>query len=341
MQLRNLDAGELRAHLGIELEGASPSARGVAKLIRSALRRWGVAPKRDVRAYVQAQCEALGCELSGDLFTGVLDRLVALGDVAPVTMRGEGALARTPPRWIRLSPTLGVFLGCAEPVLPVTAPMGLPFSELSRRFDHTSSANVAALLTLGATEVSLVDWLGMPDYERAARRRAPPGARATGLHDLWAALTWQLDRDGAVVSDTNSVLTISGQTGGHFGATPTAGVGRWTTPTRDGTWCGKRRGYAEQHWRPVLVHVSGEAVRALDLHDDDELDWAVIARGEVEAEPERAHFVEETESLEFTFPPPAQVQRLMHLLGEQRASWTWKVDPAAQHLWRFWANARV
>jgi hypothetical protein len=80
-----------------------------------------------------------------------------------------------------------------------------------------------------------------------------------------------------------------------------------------------------------LVSVDGEDRLSLDLFDDDEWRWALLARscaaGPIEIV--RQGGGEET----VTWPLPAQLRAAMDLRGRPSGAWRWRVADDAPDLW--------
>lgn len=342
MRLRLVQAGELRERLGLLVDAEGVPLQGaLERLLRLTLHRWRLAERREVLRSVRRQLEVCGCD--GPEARERLERaeqhLLLLTDLEEVTVSGARHLAATEARWVRLTEDVAALTGTLPDLPAGLTPLPLPGGRpppLVRRFDPRSSETAAALHRTGVREVSLQEWLGPSEPERLTRALDEPGDPERGVEQLWEAWLRRLARDGGPAHDANAYRILRGPPGGFFGngrgAEPT---GRWSPPEVDGTWCAVRRGYSSEHWHPVLLEVRGGAPhRAVDLSGWDELHWLVLARGLALGAPE---VVRPTQgAVRLSFDPPAQLRRVLELLGESTGAWAWSVPPGAERAWDVW-----
>ena len=93
--------------------------------------------------------------------------------------------------------------------------------------------------------------------------------------------------------------------------------------TPEGLWCGYRRGHGEGRWLPALISIDEGHRRALDLFDEDEWRWALLARSRAIGTPEVAHRI--GEDYQVTWPLPAQLKAAMNIIGVPTGPWRWRV----------------
>lgn len=333
MRLRTQSRAQLSTQFGyLDAEGR-PSERAIANILRAPLSRWGLSPKRDVLKHARAEFRAGGVEDVSDI-PRVLRRLVDIGECEEVYVGHELYLAPTTPRWIPVGEGVSAFLGVSEP------PDGLSlvdsdYHDIVRRLRVGTDEEVAILELAGVQEVSLSEWLVPPGYLRHASRRMRQPARsdAVTLGRFWDLLEEALTEEGLTVSADAEVRFLGGRPGDFFGRHNSAQPeGRWTTDPGEGLWCAYRRGYGDTHWHPCIVAVAGDGQRALDLYDEDEWRWAVLARGRRVG----AEEVVRAEGLrvQLTFPAPVQLRAAMDILGSSSGAWAWDVSPKAPDLWR-------
>lgn len=354
MKIEPLTPGDLQTLLRIERApdgGVTPAA--IARLVRGAVQRWGVCAAGEVTRYVRQQAEAVGASASVDLVNEVRDRLIALGDIGRARSEGRPVLTRTPLKLVHLGDSMIAALGTVE--LPVEAERAIasvrgepqpegegpfdPLAALVRRVQLDETVEVA-LRDAGAQWVTIDEWWAATarDEEMGAgaalhlERRG--GTEGAPLARLWDRLAEALEGRGTPGAAAEDVWILAGTPGGHFGKPPD--VGRWRSAMLEGTWCGRRRGPTELAPKPpVLVRVAeGRPARLLDLHDEHEFVWAVLARGAALGDEEQVSFDEETGRVQFHFPPPAAVARLMHLLGARVSAFGWCVPPRSRPVWR-------
>src|SRR5690606_27685757 len=120
----------LARELGLA-EGDEIPRRGVAGLLRAALARWGLSPRRALTRYARQQLEAVHYseQPSAAVVNEVLDNLHALRECDDVTISGERYVAPGYSRWIRTALRTVTLLG----VSPV--PEGLSLWEPTTQRD--------------------------------------------------------------------------------------------------------------------------------------------------------------------------------------------------------------
>lgn len=333
MKLRTHSRTQLSAQFGyLDAEGR-PSDRTVADILRAPLSRWGLSPKRAVLKHARAEFRAGGVEDVSDI-PRVLRRLVDIGECEEVYVGHELYLAPTMPRWITVGEGVSAFLGVSEP------PHGLSLldsnhRDIVRRLRVGSDEDAAMLELAGVQEISLSEWLVPPGYLRHASRRIKRPARldAVPLEGFWDLLEDALTEEGLTVSADAEVRFLGGRPGDFFGRhNSLQPEGRWTTDPGEGLWCAYRRGYGDTHWHPCIVAVAGDSQRVLDLYNEDEWRWALLARGRRVG----AEEVVLTDGLrvQLTFPAPAQLRAAMDILGGPTGAWAWDVSPKGPDPWR-------
>ncbi len=329
MTLETITKGQLAAELGILTADGDVSERAVAGLLRAPLRRWGLSPRREVLRYAREQLRACGVE-DLDAVPRVLSRLVALGECEEVFVGHERYVAPAEPRWMPVGNGMGALLSVGElpeGIRPITP---ADHRDIVRRFFVESDEEAATLHVAGVTETTVEDWRTPAAYVRHASRRLrrPARTEAVGLSDFWDVLVRALSQEGLPRGPNAELRTVSGEPGGYFGRHDAAKPeGRWSEDAQDGIWCGFRRGYGDSHWHPVLVAVDGHERRALDLYDQDEWRWALLARGAAVGAAEVVR--REDQTVVFTFPIPIQLSAAMQLVGVRSGAWSWELHPGA------------
>lgn len=332
MRLRAQSPAELSAQFGYRDAEGRPSERGIASILRAPLNRWGLSSKRSVLKHARAELRACGVDEVGDV-PHVLRRLVDIGECEEVYVGHEVYLAPTTPRWLSVGDGVSAFLGVSGP------PDGLSLvdsnhHDIVRRVRVDSDEEAALLELAGVQEISLSEWLMPLGYLRHASRRMRQPARsdAITLESFWDLLEEALTEEGLTVSADAEVRFLGGRPGDFFGRHDSSNVeGRWTINPGEGLWCAYRRGYGDTHWHPCIIAVTGDGQRVLDLYDDDEWRWAVLARGRrvgaeeiVRADGLRVHL---------TFPAPVQLRAAMDILGSRTSAWSWEVSLNGPDLW--------
>lgn len=333
MSLRTLTKAQLGTYLGYLDDEGDPSDRAIADLLRTPLNRWGLSPKRAVLEYARAELRACGIEdVSG--VPRILQRLIELGECDDLFVGQESCLALTAPRWIPVGGNVAVYLGAAEP------PDGLALTDGShrdivRRLRIDGGEEAATLELAGTQEMSLLEWLVPPHYFRHASRRMdqPERSDRVSLGQFWELLEKALTDEGLPLASDAEVRVLGGRSGEYFGPHySNEPEGRWTTSPEQGRWCAYRRGYGETHWHPCIISVASDAQRALDLYDDDEWRWALLARGRSIGSEEIIRA--DGPRVRLTFPAPNQLRAAMDILGKPSGAWTWEVSSDGPDLWQ-------
>jgi len=340
MMLRPLSQAEYRERIGLSA-GDVPSRGEVADLCRWALWRWGPRAQAAVTRFANSRLVAAGwaAELGRQATREAVEALLVLGDVAKARVAGHDVLVPTQVRLVRLSDeTLGLVGGVPSRLV------GLPTAGVARRFRSDEVEVRARLSQFTAVEAFLDDWLGDlgPARLRPSDAATPAVADAEEhLREAWAAMTAALEPSAAAVADQAKVATLTGAPGDWFGS-PEHLDGRWgKPPAEEGVWLGATRGFQDSHQNYQLVCVRAGAVRVASLYDRDEACWAPLLRGA--AHDQREQYIldkdDDALTLRLTFPPPRQLCRALHLMGDESSPWCWRlrpdVRPAAERtLWR-------
>ena len=333
LTIETLKRAQLANDLGYTDIDGNPSERAIAQFMRDALGRWGLSPKRALLKHAREQLRA--GDVSTDTVPRVLERLVALGECTEVAVGHEAYIAPAEPRWVASGGGLAVLLG------PITVPgETLRFAtneltDLAVRVHVGTEEQAANLEARGARQVSLAEWLHPVGFLRHAARRARETAVRADLCDLaafWKRLVDATSADGLQIEPDAEIRAVVGEPGSFFGRhTATAIEGRWRQKIPDGEWCAYRRGHGDGHWLPTLISVDGGERRILDLFDNDEWRWALLARS-------RAIGVEEvvqksTDQVNVTWPLPSQLRAAMDLVGLPAGGRRWRVAADAPDVW--------
>ena len=328
---------EFARGLGIVGEGGKVSERGVAELLRSPLARWGLSPRAAVLRHARDHLEAAGVRDQAPLLAAeVLDRLIHLGECEEVQVGHERYIAPATPRWIAIGHETGAVLSVGK--LPdglVEQSHGRVAHDCVRRIRVRTDDDLAALHLAGVRQTSFEDWLRPHGYLRhlARRRRCVVRSDEWSLSQFWEQLVSSVADDGLPLGEGAEVRLVTGEPGGFFGRQDREHCeGRWSVTGPDGVWCAYRRGYGDAHWHPGIVAVDGGKRRVLDLFDEDEWRWALLARGRCTGNHERIERLEDR--IRLSFPAPRQLAAAMDLLGPRCASWSWAVDRGAPDPWR-------
>ena len=332
--LQPSDRSVFAQEMGLTTSG-EVSRRGTAGLLRSALERWGLSPRRALTRYARQQ---LGATLLSDqpatFVDDVLSELRSLQECDEVSIGHERYVVAGYPRWIRTSKRTAALLG-VDPV-----PAGLSVSEAPAQSDIVRRVRVDAerdfeiLHDAGYVEWSFEAWLRPLNYMRHLRRRAGRLMREdnSNLRQLWDFLVQTVAAEGRPVSEEAPLRVLTGSPGSFFGKFHAPkDEGRWTTQAEDGVWCGYRKGYSDAHWYPVVVAIDGDERRIVDLYNHDEWRWAMLARAQATGVYEVIR--ESGDTVELTCPLPAQLYSAMTLLGPKLGAWTWKVPEGATRFW--------
>lgn len=330
--METITRASLAGELGyLDAEG-NASARAIAQLMRDALGRWGLCSRRSLFKYVRNQLHA--ANLATDAIPRVLVRLVFLGECEETLVGHEVYVAPGEPRWVASGNGLAVLLGAAvepssTPRLGTQDPL-----DVAVRIRIDSEEHAATLSARGIREVSLAEWLHPLGFKRLAGRRSGSAIRndKCDLASYWESLERAISVDGLLLGPDAEVRAVVGEPGGFFGrqAASTA-EGRWREDLPDGVWCAYRRGYGEGHWLPTLVAVNGGERRSLDLFDNEEWLWALLARS-IAIGPAEVCKASGGEVL-VTWPLPAQLRAAMDITGIPAGRWRWNVAEDAPDLW--------
>jgi hypothetical protein len=206
--------------------------------------------------------------------------------------------------------------------------------DVAVRVNLASEEQAATLEARGARQVSLAEWLHPLGFLRHAARRAGNAVRGdeVDLARFWERLVAALGAEGLPLGLDAELRAVVGEPGGFFGRHTVAGVeGRWREAPPSGVWCAYRRGHGDGHWLPTLVSVDGDERRSLDLFDDDEWRWALLARSRVVGPAEVARRSEG--EVVVTWPLPAQLRAAMDIIGIPTGRWQWRVADDAPDVW--------
>ena len=333
MSLRTLPRRQLGTHLGYLDDEGNPSDRAVADLLRAPLNRWGLSPKRAVLEYARAELRACGIEDVSSV-PRILQRLIELGECDDLYVGHEPYLAPGTPRWIPVGGGFAVYLGAGEPPDDLVLADGHPL-DIVRRLRIEADEDAATLELAKAQEMSLAEWLVPLHYFRHASRRKRQPARSdkVSLIRFWDLLEEAVTEEGLPLAPDAEVRALGGRPGEYFGRHfSVEPEGRWTTEPEDGLWCAYRHGYGEAHWHPCIISVAGDIRRILDLYDDDEWRWALLARGRNVGVEEIVRV--EGHRIQLTFPVPNQLRAAMDILGRTSGAWAWEVNADGPNLWQ-------
>lgn len=330
--METITRANLAGELGFLDADGNPSARAIAQLMRDALGRWGLCPRRSLFKYARNQLHA--ADVITDAVPRVLDRLVFLGECEETLVGHEVYVAPAEPRWVASGNGLAVLLGAV--IAPSATPrLGTqdPF-DVAVRIRIDSEEHAATLSALGIREVSLAEWLHPLGFKRLAGRRSGTAIRndKCDLATYWESLERAIGVEGLLLGPDAEVRAVVGKPGSFFGrqAAPTA-EGRWREELPDGVWCAYRRGHGEDHWLPTLVAVDGGERRSLDLFDNEEWLWAFLARSIAVGPPEVCQ--SSGGEVLVTWPLPTQLRAAMDIIGIPAGRWRWNVAADAPDLW--------
>jgi hypothetical protein len=273
-------------------------------------------------------------EVSADPVPRVLERLVALGECAEVAVGHETYVAPAEPRWVASGGGLAVLLGAIAVPGETRRFATLDRTDVAVRVHVESEEHATTLEAGGARQVSLAEWLHPLGFLRHAWRRTGDAVRGDlcDLATFWERLVDVVSEEGLQIDPGAELRAIVGEPGGFFGRHAAATVeGRWREDPPDGLWCAYRQGHGDGHWLPTLVSVDGAERRSLDLFDDDEWRWALLAKS-------RAIGPEEVvqrsgNDVVVTWPLPAQLRAAMDLVGVPTGPWRWRVAADAPDVW--------
>jgi hypothetical protein len=332
MTVETLARAELARELGyVDAEG-KPSERAIAQLLRDAMGRWGLSPKRAVLRYARDELRAGNVAFAWVPF--VLERLIALGECAVVAVGHEVFIAPANPSWIEIGGGRAVLLGPFAVPTMLSRVAGLPSDDVVIRVTLNSEEKAAVLDAGGWRQVSLDEWLHPHDYLRHVARRKGGAVRGDqwDLARFWEHLVSTLVEEGLLLGPDAEFRAVVGDAGNFFGSHTASGIeGRWGERPPNGVWCAYRRGHGDDRWLPILVSVDGEERRVLDLFSDDEWRWALIARSKAVGASEITQRVEGVERV--TWPLPAQLRAAMDIIGVPTGPWRWRIAEDAPDLW--------
>lgn len=332
MTAETLTRAELARELGYVDAKGNPNDRATAQLLRDALGRWGLSPKRAVVGFARDQLRA--GDVPAERVLKLLERLVVFGECAEVAVGHESFIAPTEPRWIAVGGGRAVLLG------PLAAPAGLspvaalPPDDVVIRVTLDSEEAAATLDAGGWRQASLEEWLRPPGFLQHVARREAEAVRGDqwDLARFWERLVSALAEEGLLLSPDAEFRAVVGTAGSFFGRHTAAGIeGRWREQPPNGVWCAYRRGHGNDRWLPTLISVDGDERRALDLFDDDEWRWALLARSRAFDVPEVSSRAVGEERV--TWPLPAQLRAAMDIIGVPAGPWRWRVAEDAPDLW--------
>lgn len=322
--------------VGLLTRDGMPSRRGVADLLRSALSRWRLAPRRTVLRYARQQIDAAGLreQYSPLELGGVLDQLIVLDDCQAILIGQERYVSVSLPRWLRMGRDVSVLLGATKVPHVVSIATHRAADDVVRRLRPFSEEIETALHLGGFRHLTLEEWFRPAQYMGYASRRLGRPLRddAMPLNAFWDLLVSEMAERGQLMGEDAPVRLLAGSVNGFFGRYDSAEPeGRWAKCAADGVWCGYRRGYSDSHWQPALIEVDGNDRRSVDLFDADEWRWAVMARA-------RAQGIDEVSTrangqVSFTFPLPTQLSAAMDLIGVRSGAWSWSAESDAPDVW--------
>jgi hypothetical protein len=332
MTVKTILRTELASELGYVDTDGNPSERAIAQFMRDALGRWGLCPRRALFKHARDQLRA--GDISTDAVPRVFKRLVALGECAEVAVGHEVYVAPAEPRWVAAGGGLAVLLG------PTTVPSeALQFAtrdpvDVAVRVRLESEEHAAMLVACGARQVSLAEWLHPLGFLRHAVRRAGNAIRSDqcDLATFWERLNMAIGEEGLPLGPDAKVRAVVGDPGGFFGRhTAVTAEGRWQEELPDGVWCAYRKGHGDGHWLPTLISVDGDERRSLDLFDDDEWRWALLARSRAVGPAEVPQRL--GNDVVVTWHLPAQLRAAMDIIGIPAGRWRWRIAEDAPDLW--------
>ncbi len=336
MNLRTLSRPQLGAHIGYLDGEGKPSYRAIADLLRAPLNRWGLSPKRTVLQYVRTELRAFEVE---DLsrIPRVLQRLVDIGECDDLFVGHEPCLAPAASRQIPVGDGVSAYLGVPEPPDGLSCVDG-DHHDIVRRFRVDTDEDAVTLELAGVEEISLADWLVPLGYISHASRRLRRPARSdeVSLSGFWRLLENVLTEEGLALGTDAEIRMLRGCPGEFFGRhNSMQPEGRWTTDPADGLWCAYRSGYGDSHWHPCIVGISGSVRKVLDLYDEDEWRWAVLARGRCAGPKEVVRA--DAPTVQLTFPAPNQLRAAMDIVGRPTGAWAWNTSSGGPDPWRLLA----
>lgn len=328
---RNFFAREM----GIDLDKEIIGNRDVASLLRLPIARWGLVQRRVLVRYTRKQVDVLGLvDPDSEAIGKVLDQMLAIGECQEVRVRGERYIAPGLPRWLSTGDKTGVMLGSVNIPSELKRLKSNSQDDIVIRISVTSDDDHAALLAASIKNCTMTDYLGPLEYLKHASRRIGKPVRddLMSLEDFWEILVTTLAHEGRPIGDDSDIRILSGTPGSFFGRSNAPKCeGRWTEDSSDGIWCAYRRGYNSQHWYPVIIHIIGNERVILDLYDNDEWKWSLLARGKATGQPEQYKRIGKT--IKITSLLPKQILSGLDLLGPRRSdAWTWEINESAPNI---------
>lgn len=334
MTIETLTRAALARDRGFIDADGRPSARAIAQLLRKTSARWGLSPRRALLSH--AREELRSGDVPADLVPAVLERLLALGEMAEVEVGHERFIAPAAPRWIAMGGRRAALIG------PLTIPSGSGLEEISEcspddvvvRIAVETEEQAALLEAAGARQVLLEEWLHPVGYLGHVARREGDAVRGDqwSLARYWERLVAALAEDGLLLGPDAMYRAVVGRPGTFFGRVKAPSVeGRWEERPPDGVWCAYRRGHGQDRWLPTLISVDGADVRALDLFNDDEWQWALLARSKALGDEEVVQRI--AGEARVTWPLPAQLRAAMDLIGTPVGKWRWRIAEEAPDVW--------
>ena len=336
MKLQALSRHELGACLECLDGNGMPSDRTIADLLRAPLFRWGMSPKRSILQYVRTELRACGIE-STSRIQPVLNRLAEIGDCVNLAVGNDLYLAPAQSRWISVGGGVSAYLGAPPP--DGLSLLDCEHHDVVRRVQVGSDEDAVKLGIADVEEVSLSDWFVPPGYISHASRRLwrPVRNDEISLSGFWELLGSVLVKEGLTFGADAEIRILGGCQGEYFGRyNSLQPEGRWITDPVDGVWCAYRIGYGHNHWHPCIVDVGGDTRRVLDLYDEDEWRWAVLARGLCVGPEEYVRV--NGQNIQLTFPAPNQLRAAMDIVGRPSGAWSWIVNYGGPDPWQLLAQ---
>jgi len=219
MTVETLTRAEFARELGYVDADGNPSDRAIAQLLRNALGRWGLSPKRAVVGYARDQLRA--GDVPADGVPKLLERLVVLGECAEVAVGHESFIAPAEPRWFAVGGGRAVLLGGSLAVPAGLSPVAaLPPDDVAVRVTLDSEEAAATLDAGGWRQVLLAEWLHPPGYLRHVARREGDAVRGDqwDLARFWERLVSALVEEGLQLGPDAELRAVVGAAGSFFAA---------------------------------------------------------------------------------------------------------------------------
>jgi hypothetical protein len=340
---------EFAEKLSLTLVGDPPTyssdRRGIADLIRRFVFAEGCVTRRELGNYLGSVFQTLKefDQTSRAQFVRIADELAELGDFKSVRVGREHGWVRTPFRWIATSPATAVVLGHANDQMTLAKPIRAEQrSDLLRRYSISSDRSDVLMLS-DTTQMTIGEWIGRGAWNEHRVRRGNQSVD-TSIRSFWECLLANLESSEAVGSEDGSFRLLAGIPGERFGRhNSTYPRGRWTTSMEhpDGHYLASYRARNDNDWRYLLVTLRQlRVVRALTLENSDEFQWALLARGVAQNQPEK--LVVDGCDVRLTFPPPRHLRSLLNLLGIHESGWNWQLaSPIPIEQLEYWTHPPV